>query len=86
MPLTKLLCLFSRVSVYKGKAALGEIRVPNGLGLAEGRLGLAGLGREVNLPVAVAICNGDLRIVHRYSGDMKGEALRKWLGGSRLLI
>jgi hypothetical protein len=59
--------------------------VPSGQALAEGRLGLAGLGRDVKLPVAVAICNGDLRIVQRYSGDMKGEALRKWLGGSRLL-
>ena len=70
-------------SVYKGKAALGEIRLPAGQALAESKLGLAaGLGKGAKLPVVVAVCNGDLRLVQKYSGDMKGEALRKWLGES----
>eukprot|EP00955_Chlamydomonas_euryale_P101083 365323-Chlamydomonas_euryale.AAC.10 len=39
------------------------------------------------LPVAVAICNGDLNLLQRYNGDMKGEALKRFItefeGGRR---
>lgn len=64
-------------SVYKGKAALGKIQVPEGKALAESKLGFAS---DIKLPAVVAICNGDVRLVQKYSGEMKGEALRKWLG------
>ncbi len=36
--------------------------------------------KGAQLPMVMAVCNGDLQTKEVYRGDMKGEALRKYLG------
>ena len=33
------------------------------------------------MPSLLAVCNGDLETIDHYSGEMKGDALRAFLGG-----
>lgn len=63
-------------SSFKGKVAAGEVRVPAAQAVAE-QLGLAA---GAKLPAVVTVCNGDLKLKQMYSGDMRGEALRRFVG------
>jgi hypothetical protein len=64
------------VSEFKGKATLAEVRVPGAKAVAES----LGIASGSQLPAVVAVCNGDLKMMQSYHGDMKGEALRKFIG------
>mmetsp|Transcript_40968 Transcript_40968/g.122313 ORF Transcript_40968/g.122313 Transcript_40968/m.122313 type:complete len:484 (-) Transcript_40968:459-1910(-) len=70
-------------NTYQGRVALGEVRLPAAQAVAD----MLGVPAGSPLPVAVAICNGDLNLLQRYNGDMKGEALKRFItefeGGRR---
>lgn len=62
-------------SAFKGKVTLGEVRLPGAKAVAE----KMDVPADSQLPTVMALCNGDLKLAQPFNGELKGEALRKFI-------